>query len=114
MRVNPTSVTGPNWRVESTSEVHSYRFTNLQDHSAWRVVIHGEDRFDVEISGHVSYGRGSFCQHLEPGSYRLTWDDTVSMLSPRLGEAPRPKLESAVFSVPLAGSAAIELAAAAD
>lgn len=113
MGVNPTSVTGPNWRLESTSDVHSYRFVNLQDHSAWRVVIHGEDGFAVEISGHVSYGRGSFCQHLKPGSYWLTWDNTVSMLSPRAGEAPRSKLESAVFSVPLADSASIELAAVA-
>lgn len=113
MGVNPTSATDSNWRVETTSEVHSYRFVNLQDHTAWRVVIHGEDGFGVEISGHISYGRGSFCQYLEPGSYWLTWDNTVSMLSPRAGEAPRPKLESTVFSVPLAGSAAIDLAAAA-
>ncbi|WAJ45334.1 hypothetical protein OK015_02045 [Mycobacterium sp. Aquia_216] len=111
--MNPTSVTDPNWRVESTSEVHSYRFVNLQDHTAWRVIIHGENGFGVEISGHVSYGRGSFCQHLEPGSYWLTWDNTLSMLTPRVGEAPRPKLESPVFSVPLAGPAAIELAAVA-
>jgi hypothetical protein len=99
--VPPTSDAAPAWRVEATAEDHCYRFVNLRDHAAWRVVIHGVRGSTAPMAGHVGYGRGSFLRHLEPGVYRLRWDDTLSLLRLRTGERSRPERQSKSFEVPL-------------
>jgi len=97
------------WRVESAGGSHRYRFTNLVDHTAWQVVLHHQGGNSISIPGPVSYARGSFEETLRPGQYRLTWQITPSMLSPREGDSARPEQHSATFSVPLEAVSMMEI-----
>lgn len=89
------------WKVDRTEVEGSYRFTNLLDHTAWRVVVRRKNGESVAIPGHISYAQGTFEQRLAPGCYWLTWETTVELLAPRDGEPVRPALQSAPFVLPM-------------
>lgn len=100
------------WSVaRSGDEEMLYRFTNLADHTAWRVLVCGEDGTDIEVPGHVGYARGWFEQSLPPGRYWLKWETTVAMLEPKPGEPARPPSRSMVFVVPPVDGSELKLCA---